>query len=35
MKEISVIIADDPPVFREGLLRVFESVKSLRCIATA
>ena len=35
MKKISVIIADDHPVFREGLLRVFESVKSLRCIATA
>lgn len=35
MKKISVIIADDHPVFREGLLRVFEGVKSLRCIGTA
>lgn len=35
MEKISVIIADDHPVFREGLLRVFENVKSLSCIATA
>ena len=35
MERITIIIADDHPVFREGLLRVFEGVKSLKCIAVA
>lgn len=35
MEKIRVLVADDHPLFREGLSRLFQDEKDLECVATA